>query len=167
MNTHNLWTTAVSSLDHTILTATCSCGWIFSSMNEDTVEQNTINHMLGRNTMDDISIDDEQILDVVIQVFDDQRDEAEPRDIQTTELGYESYATFTNEELEKRFGYHAGTDNTRAIHIAIRKEFLSMAKFMDEVLPNGRAKQVAFTELETAAMWSLKAVAELNPVVHE
>ena len=38
---------------------------------------------------------------------------------------------------------------------------------LDRILVPGRAKSVAFTELENASMWSHKAIAENAPVVHE
>lgn len=70
-------------------------------------------------------------------------------------------------EIENRFGYHKGTEVTAPLHQAIRAKYIEMAKWLDEVLPHGRAKSVAFTELENAAMWSNKAIAEMAPVVNE
>lgn len=71
-------------------------------------------------------------------------------------------------EIEHRFGFHKGTtegDNaTLPKHRDLRLKFRKFAEYLEEVLPDGRAKAVAFTELENASMWSHKAVAELAPL---
>lgn len=75
------------------------------------------------------------------------------------------------EEIEHRFGFHKATiegeNATLPKHRDLRLKFREFAEFLDEVLPGGRAKSVAFTELENASMWSHKAVAEHAPVVKE
>ena len=75
------------------------------------------------------------------------------------------------EEIEHRFGFHKATiegDNaTLPKHRDLRLEFRKFAEMLDEVLPQGRAKSVAFTELENASMWSHKAIAETAPVIRE
>lgn len=75
------------------------------------------------------------------------------------------------EEIEHRFGFHKATiegDNaTLPKHRDVRLKFREFAEFLDEVLPAGRAKSVAFTELENASMWTHKAIAETAPVVSE
>ena len=75
--------------------------------------------------------------------------------------------TLPDEEVRNRFGYHAGTPVTQPKHQAVRARFNEMCVFLDELLPAGRAKSVAFTELESAAMWANKAIAEMAPVVQE
>jgi hypothetical protein len=76
-----------------------------------------------------------------------------------------------NDEIEHRFGFHKATiegDNaTLPKHRDTRLKFRAFAEFLDSVLPEGRAKSVAFTELENASMWSHKALAETAPVVSE
>lgn len=71
-------------------------------------------------------------------------------------------------EIEHRFGFHKGTiegpNATAPRHAYLRNEFKDFADMLDRVLPPGRAKSVAFTELETAAMWTHKSIAELAPV---
>lgn len=78
---------------------------------------------------------------------------------------------FGETEIEYRFGFHKGTiegeNATLPRHRALRVEFRNFAEFLDRILPEGRAKSVAFTELENASMWAHKAVAELAPVVPE
>lgn len=74
-------------------------------------------------------------------------------------------------EIEHRFGFHKATvegDNaTLPLHRDTRLAFRDFAEFLDSVLPAGRAKSVAFTELENASMWSHKAIAETAPVIAE
>ena len=75
------------------------------------------------------------------------------------------------DEIEHRFGFHKATvegeNATLPKHRDIRLRFREFAAFLDEVLPEGRAKAVAFTELENASMWAHKALAETAPVVNE
>ena len=75
------------------------------------------------------------------------------------------------DEIEHRFGFHKATvegeNATLPKHRDTRLKFREFAAFLDEVLPEGRAKAVAFTELENASMWSHKAIAENAPVVRE
>jgi hypothetical protein len=75
------------------------------------------------------------------------------------------------QEIENRFGFHKGTiegpNATAPKHADLRREFRYFAEFLDERVPEGRAKAVMFTELENASMWAHKAIAETAPVVHE
>jgi len=75
------------------------------------------------------------------------------------------------EEIEHRFGFHKATiegpNATLPKHRDTRLRFREFAEFLDEVLPEGRAKSVAFTELENASMWAHKSIAETAPVVNE
>ena len=74
-------------------------------------------------------------------------------------------------EIEHRFGFHKATiegDNaTLPMHRDTRIKFREFAEFLADTLPEGRAKAVAFTELETASMWCHKAIAELAPAIAE
>lgn len=75
------------------------------------------------------------------------------------------------EEIEHRFGFHKATNEgpnaTLPTHRATRLKFRELAEWLDLALPEGRAKSVAFTELENASMWAHKAIAEQAPVVAE
>ena len=75
------------------------------------------------------------------------------------------------EEIENRFGFHKATiegqNATLPVHRDVRILFREFAEKLDELLVPGRAKSVAFTELENASMWSHKAIAENAPVVRE
>lgn len=76
-----------------------------------------------------------------------------------------------HDEIEHRFGFHKATiegeNATLPKHRSVRVEFREFAAFLDEVLPDGRAKTIAFMELENASMWSHKAIAETAPALPE
>jgi hypothetical protein len=82
-----------------------------------------------------------------------------------------SNATIGPEEIEHRFGFHKatieGANATLPAHRDVRILFRRFAEALDDILPHGRAKAVAFTNLEDASMWSHKAIAEQAPVVNE
>lgn len=73
--------------------------------------------------------------------------------------------TLPDEEINNRFGYHQGTSTTMPKHAMMREAFKAFAVRLDEALPPGRAKAVAFTQLEETEMWAMKAIAEMAPVV--
>lgn len=74
-------------------------------------------------------------------------------------------------EIENRFGFHKATiegDNaTLPQHRDLRLMFREFAEFLDEILPAGRARALAFTELESASMWAHKSIAEQAPLIEE
>lgn len=74
-------------------------------------------------------------------------------------------------EIEHRFGFHKATIEgetaTLPQHRDVRIKFKEFAGWLDDVLPDSRAKAVAFTELENASMWCHKAIAETAPLVEE
>jgi hypothetical protein len=75
------------------------------------------------------------------------------------------------EEIEHRFGFHKATidgeNATLPMHRDVRLAFREFAEYLDDVLPAGRTKAVAFTDLENASMWAHKAIAETAPVIRE
>lgn len=76
-----------------------------------------------------------------------------------------------SEEIEHRFGFHKATiegpSATLPKHRDVRILYREFAEKLDAILPDGRAKSVAFTNLEDASMWSHKAIAELAPAIEE
>lgn len=73
-------------------------------------------------------------------------------------------------EIQKRFSHHPPTQDINGVgsleaHQSLYTEFKRFARYLDSVLPPGRAKSVAFTELENVSMWAHKAIAETDPVV--
>lgn len=75
------------------------------------------------------------------------------------------------DDIEHRFGFHKATvegiEATLPVHKELRLAFRKFAEEVNELLPEGRAKSVAMTELETASMWAHKAVAEQAPLISE
>lgn len=68
-------------------------------------------------------------------------------------------AQLSDDEVEKRFGRSKANIESpanQAFHVKIRSKFVEMANWLDDNLPDGRAKSVMFTELETASMWAHK-----------
>lgn len=74
-------------------------------------------------------------------------------------------------EIENRLGFHKATiegeNATLPKHRDTRLKFREFAEWLDANLPDGRAKSVAFTELENASMWAHKAIAETAPAISE
>lgn len=68
-------------------------------------------------------------------------------------------------EIRRRFGYHPATDRTAAQHNRLREAYIAFGEFLDEVLPDGRAKSTAFTSLQQSSMWANFGIAEQAPVV--
>lgn len=61
----------------------------------------------------------------------------------------------TKEELERRFVYHAPTDETRGVHDRARSLTRAFAAEMEGLLPGeSREKALFFTALEEASFWS-------------
>jgi len=74
-------------------------------------------------------------------------------------------------EIEHRFGFHKATlegeNATVPVHRDIRRLFVELGVQLDALVPPGRGKATAFTQLQDAAMWMHWAVAEQAPVVDE
>lgn len=68
------------------------------------------------------------------------------------------------EELEKRFYAKTPTAESLEVHQAVRGAYLVWAAFLDEYLPDGRAKELAMTDLENSSMWAHKAIAQDDPI---
>ncbi len=75
------------------------------------------------------------------------------------------------EQIESRFGFHKATiegDNATAPdHALVRKLYKRFAERLDEILPDGRTKELAFEDLELASMWSHKSISERAPLIDE
>jgi hypothetical protein len=69
------------------------------------------------------------------------------------------------DEIRNRFGYHQGTSVTGPQHERLREAYIAFGEFLDEVLPDGRAKSTAFTNLQQSSMWANFGVAEQAPLV--
>lgn len=65
-----------------------------------------------------------------------------------------------NEELEKRFTYHAPkNDIVKGKYDGIRNEAKEYAKLLIKICPESRELSVALTHLETAVMWANASIA--------
>ncbi len=65
--------------------------------------------------------------------------------------------------MKKTYAYHrpsdAGLNTTRMLRVA----FSQMHEMIDKLAPDSREKSVALTNLETTAMWAIKAVVCNDP----
>ena len=73
------------------------------------------------------------------------------------------------EEIEKRFGTHEATTEgenpTLPKHENARAAFMQFVLYLDERIPDGRAKNVMMTHLEDASMWANKAISYEAPLI--
>lgn len=66
-------------------------------------------------------------------------------------------------EIKKTFAYHKpSADGLDKIKV-LRQAFSGLHNLIVETAPNSREKSVALTELETTAMWAIKAVVCNDP----
>ncbi len=63
----------------------------------------------------------------------------------------------------KTFAYHKPSDEGLAKITKLREMFSEVSMVINEVCPNSRERSVALTELETTAMWAIKAVVCNDP----
>lgn len=71
-------------------------------------------------------------------------------------------AKLGTDEVEKRFGKSAASPESD-FHKKVRAKFVEFANWLDDNVPDGRAKSVMFTELETTSMWAHKTANDLTP----
>lgn len=69
------------------------------------------------------------------------------------------------DEIRHRFGNHPATTVTGKKHDQVREAYIAFAEFLDKVLPDGRAKSTAFTNLQQSSMWANFGIAETTEVV--
>lgn len=62
-------------------------------------------------------------------------------------------------EIIRRFTYRAPSDITRPLHEQVNELTLTLAHKLDELLPDGREKDLALTALEDVRMRSNQAIA--------
>lgn len=60
--------------------------------------------------------------------------------------------------IDKPFAYHKPSADGLARITELREGFSSLQRVIEAFCPSSRQKAVALTELETAAMWAIKAV---------
>lgn len=64
-----------------------------------------------------------------------------------------------NERIENAFSYHAPEDGQPEKYQAIREKAKELAYLIDELVPDGREKSLAQTNLEQATMWANAGIA--------
>jgi hypothetical protein len=63
-------------------------------------------------------------------------------------------------ELERRFLHHPATEATSGQHAHIRARCLTLADYLNELLPEGPEKVLAVMHLEEVKMWANAAIAQ-------
>lgn len=66
-------------------------------------------------------------------------------------------------ELKKTYAYHKPSAAGLSKIALLRRAFSELHESIEALAPKSREKSVAFTELETAAMWAIKAVVCNDP----
>lgn len=65
--------------------------------------------------------------------------------------------------IDKPFAYHKPSPDGLNKITALREGFSAVQRLIEETCPASRQRSVAITELETAAMWAIKAVVFNDP----
>jgi hypothetical protein len=63
----------------------------------------------------------------------------------------------------KTFAYHKPSDDGLSKITKLREAFSALSQQIEELAPVSREKSVALTNLETTAMWAIKAVVCNDP----
>lgn len=70
------------------------------------------------------------------------------------------FPMITKEDLENRFSFHpATTEETKQAHEAIRNICLRVAIDINTIVPDGREKALAITNLEEVMFWANAGIA--------
>ncbi len=65
--------------------------------------------------------------------------------------------------IDKPYAYHKPSDEGLARINRLREMYSALAAVIEQTCPASRQKSVAITELETSAMWAIKAVVFNDP----
>jgi hypothetical protein len=65
--------------------------------------------------------------------------------------------------MEKAYAHHRVTGEASAKILTIRTAFSQMQLMLKTLCPASRELSIALTELETSAMWTMKALAHNDP----
>ena len=65
--------------------------------------------------------------------------------------------------IDKPFAYHKPSDDGLERITRLRDAYSAVQRTIEETCPSSRQKAVAITELETSAMWAIKAVVFNDP----
>ena len=65
--------------------------------------------------------------------------------------------------MKKTYAYHKPSEDGLARITALRNAFSMLHDQIEAIVPHSRERSIALTELETAAMWAIKAVVCNDP----
>lgn len=65
--------------------------------------------------------------------------------------------------IKKPYAYHKPSDDGLNKITKLRKAFSELDKLISDTCPNSRERSTAITQLETTAMWAIKAVVINDP----
>ena len=65
--------------------------------------------------------------------------------------------------MRKTYAYHKPSQESIPKIAKLREAFSALQDLIDETCPQSRERSIACTELETAAMWAIKAVVCNDP----
>ena len=65
--------------------------------------------------------------------------------------------------IDKPFAYHKPSESGLDKITALREKFSEVKAVIEATCPESRQRSVAITELETSAMWAIKAVVFNDP----
>ena len=65
--------------------------------------------------------------------------------------------------IDKPYAYHKPSDDGLSRITQLREAYSSLQRVIEDVVPMSRQRSVAITELETSAMWAIKAVVFNDP----
>lgn len=83
-----------------------------------------------------------------------------PAEPEASELIYdEENQTLTRAEIESRMTYHGPSERGIRRHAELSSLFSEIMRQIDEIVPAGREKSIAFTHLEEAKMMASAGVA--------
>lgn len=68
----------------------------------------------------------------------------------------------TAEQIRDLFHYHPPTAEGAQVHQALSRHYTALAEQIEQMLPEGREKALAYTKLEESKFWASAAVAR-NP----
>lgn len=66
-------------------------------------------------------------------------------------------------ETRKSYQYHKPSEKSLVDIAAIRKAFSGLHDLVEQLAPTSRERAIALTELETSAMWAIKAIVCNDP----
>jgi hypothetical protein len=65
--------------------------------------------------------------------------------------------------IDKPFAYHKPSEDGLARITVLREKFSELERIIETLCPESRHRSVAITQLETTAMWAIKAVVFNDP----